>query len=261
MHRVRLIHWNEEEAKEPIARLRAAGYRVEVQLPRPGMLREMRENLPAAIVIDLGRLPSHGRDVGLGFRLSKATRHVPLVFVGGEAEKVERVRQRLPDAVYTTWSRIGPSLKRAIARPPANPVVPESNLAGYSGTPLPKKLGIKASTKVAMIGAPEGFEKTLGELPDGASLRAKAVKDADLTLWFTRSRADLDHGIGRIATGIGDGKVWILWPKQASGVSSDLTQAAVREVGLGSGLVDFKVCAVDATWSGLLFTRRKAKRV
>lgn len=258
-YRVRLIHWNAGEARERAEILRAAGHLINADpLTEPGSLREIGARPPDAIVIDLSRLPSHGRDVALGFRAYKATRHVPIVFVDGEAEKVAKVRTLLPDAVYTTWGRIRGALKSAIAHPPPAPVVPSSNLAGYSGTPLPKKLGIKPGSIVALVGAPVDFEGTLGTLPEGATLRRPGRGPRDLTIWFTASRRNLDGNIARLAAAIGQTPLWIVWPKQASAVKSDLTQQQVREVGLAAGLVDYKVCAVDATWSGLLFRRRRS---
>jgi len=258
MARVRLIHWNTEEAAARAARVRAAGHVVDAgPLTGPGSLREITNRPPDAIVIDLDRLPSHGRDVGLAFRTAKATRHVPLVFVEGEPDKVAKIRSLLPDAVFTTWDRMRGALKTALARPPAAPVVPASNLAGYSGTPLPKKLGIKPGKTVALVGAPPDFAKKLGRLPAGARLQRGASGARDLTIWFTASRKNLDGNLARLAREIGDTPMWIAWPKQASGVTSDLTQQRVRDAGLVAGLVDYKVCAIDATWSGLLFRRRR----
>ena len=259
MRRICLIHWKAEEAEEKIAKLRAAGYEVDYVEMNPGALRHWRDNPPAAFVIDLSRMPSHGRDVAMALRGHKTTRHTPLVFVEGEPEKVERVKNHLPDAVYTSWGRIRGSLKAAIAKPPASPVVPASNLAGYSGTPLPKKLGVKPNSTVALVGAPKDFEETLGELPEGVKLKKRADGACDLIVWFVRMRAELYDRIKEMGELTGPGGLWIAWPKQASGVASDMTQNVVRETGLASGLVDYKVCAIDATWSGLKFARRKAQ--
>jgi len=253
-----LIHWNASEAAARTARIRAAGYRVAGGPLDPAGLRAVKEDPPDAVVIDLTRLPGQGRDLGLALRKAGSTRRVPLVFVEGDPAKVAAVRRQLPDAVYATWRGIRGALRRAIAGPPVAPAVPESSLAGYSGTPLPKKLGIKAGSVVALVGAPAGFLETLGPVPEGVTLRRQARGRADLILWFTKSRADLDRRIERLGglLGPGDG-LWIIWPKKASGVKTDLTQTVVREAGLASGLVDYKICAVDATWSGLKFARRK----
>ena len=257
--RVRLIHWSATETAERAERIRAAGYVVDAAAFGGGAeLRSLRQRPPLAVVIDLTRLPMQGRDVGLAIRHAKATRHVPLVFVEGDREKLERVRRQLPDATYATWRGIRGALARAIAQPPASPAVPVSALAGYSGTPLPKKLGIKAGAVVALVGAPQGFRATLGDLPDGVRLVGRSGTRCDLTLWFLRSRAELERSISRIVAQAARGPVWIAWPKQSSGLATDLTQQPVREAGLAAGLVDYKVCAIDATWSGLLFTRRRS---
>jgi hypothetical protein len=96
-------------------------------------------------------------------------------------------------------------------------------------------------------------------LPDGATL-LRRLSAADLIICFTKSRAELERRIGALATKVGDGGMWIAWPKQASGVATDLTQNDVRRIGLASGLVDYKICAIDTTWSGLKFARRKGER-
>ena len=256
---VRLIHWKAEEAKERAQRIRSAGYEVVSEPLNPARVRELRDNPPLAVVIDLSRLPSQGRDLALNIRKYKATRHVPLVLVDGDPEKVARIKDLLPDAVYTNWSRIESSLKLAIAHAPAQPVVPDSVMAPFRGTPLPKKLGIKPDSVVALVSAPDGFEDTLGELPEGVTVRRQARQPLDLTLWFVRSRKDLEHRIDKMRNFAQSGGLWIVWPKKASGIASDLSQTVVREVGLGAGLVDFKVCSVDETWSGLRFTRREQK--
>ena len=259
MHRVRLIHWNAIEAKERATKLLAAGYDVAYELPGATVLRELRENPPAAVVIDLTRLPSQGRDLGLLLRKYKTTRHVPLVYVEGDADKVARIQALLPDVVYTTWSRIRSALKQAIAHPPVKVIAPKSTFAAYAGVPLAKKFGIKVNSVVGLVNAPKDFEKTLGELPDGVMLRWQARSGCDLIIWFTTSRADLERRIERMRSGVGKGGLWIAWPKKTCGIATDLSQVIVRRIGLASGLVDYKVCSVDTTWTGLRFARRDRK--
>jgi hypothetical protein len=130
--------------------------------------------------------------------------------------------------------------------------------AGYSGTPLPKKLGIKAGMKVGLVGAPPDFAQTLGALPAGVRLMPAPRGACDLILLFCAQRAALAKAAA-LAERAGAGGLWICWPKKSSGVVTDVSDAAVREAGLATGLVDVKVCAVDATWSGLRFLRRKAR--
>ncbi len=143
---------------------------------------------------------------------------------------------------------------------PARPTAP-GVFAGYSGTPLPKKLGIKPGTTVALVGAPKGFAATLGSLPEGAVLRHGTASPAALVIWFVRTGAELADGIDGMAEYAGAGQLWIAWRKNAAlsaGAPADSpAEPSVRAAGLAIGLVDFKICAIDETWSGLLFTRRK----
>lgn len=259
MSRIRLIHWNPAEAAERAARLPADRFEVDHAPLDTAGLRALRADPPDALLIDLGRLPSHGRDVGVAMRQTRATRGIPLVFVDGDPAKVERVRQLLPDAVYTDWPRIELALRNAIANPPSPPVVPESGLAGYSGTPLPHKLGIKPGYAVALPGVPDDFETTLGELPENVVLRRRVQGRCDLIVWFVGSRRELRRRVQRYGARAGPGGLWICWPKKASGVKSDLSERVVRETGLANGLVDYKIAAIDQTWSGLRFTRRKPR--
>jgi CheY-like chemotaxis protein len=252
MGRAVLIHWKPEEAAARLEALSAVGFDA-VLLTPDGMpaLRALRDNPPDVFVIDLSRLPSHGREIAAALRRQKATRHTPIVFAGGAPVKVEKVRRLLPDAVYTEWDGIRGALARALNNPPARPAAPAA-MAGYSGTPLPKKLGIKPGMTVLLLGAPEGFEESLGE---GARFTRRAA-DAGLALLFATSRAELEARFAAASRSCDS--IWMIWPKKTSGVKGDLTQAAVREFGLALGWVDYKVCAVNATWSGLKFARRKA---
>jgi CheY-like chemotaxis protein len=258
MPRVVLVHVKPVEAEEGIGRLEQAGYDVELYAnPGGAGLRSLREAPPDAFVIVLERVPSHGLAVAVWLRQQKRTRHVPIVFVGGEAEKVSRVRNLLPDAVFSEWTRITGAVKGAIAAPPADPVVP-GTMDAYSATSLPKKLGIRPGSVVALLAAPGGFEQSLGELPDGVRLKRRAVGRADLVLLFARSRSDLDRRFESAARIVSDrGSIWIVWPKKGSGSRSDLSQQMVRRFGLARDFVDYKICAVDQTWSGLRFARRR----
>jgi hypothetical protein len=129
--------------------------------------------------------------------------------------------------------------------------------AGYSGTPLPKKLGIRENYLVALINAPARFEQKLEPLPTGAEIVADA-RGANVAVVFAASQAQLVRDFCPLAKALPEQTaLWIAWPKQASGIATDLKENAVREFGLGQGWVDYKVCAIDETWSGLCFARKK----
>jgi hypothetical protein len=130
--------------------------------------------------------------------------------------------------------------------------------AGYSGTPLFKKLGIRAGMRVVVSGAPAQFEAALGELPAGARLDHGGRGARGLTICFVTSRKALERALPADALQRFDGGLWIAWPKKASGMPTDLNDNVLREVLLPRGLVDHKVCAIDATWSGLRFAPRRS---
>jgi hypothetical protein len=139
--------------------------------------------------------------------------------------------------------------------------VSSSPPAGYSGTPLPRKLGIRPESRLAAIGAPDGFDNTLGELPPGVSVRRSARGPLDVIVAFFTGRAELERRLPALIKALDQaGGLWIAWPKRASGLATDLGEGAVRELGLAAGLVDNKVCAIDSTWSGLRFVYRLRDR-
>jgi hypothetical protein len=136
-------------------------------------------------------------------------------------------------------------------------------MAGYSGTPLVRKLGIKEGHTVVLLGAPAGFEGTLGELPSGVSVEdgVRGKGSIDVAILFVKSRADLEKRFMKVAGGLKPaGGLWVAWPKKASGVPTDMTEHVVRDVALPKGLVDNKVCAIDDVWSGLRLVYRLENR-
>jgi hypothetical protein len=134
-------------------------------------------------------------------------------------------------------------------------------MAGYSGTPLAKKLGIKEGHTVALLRAPVGFAATLEGLADGVTVRTRAGGRSDVMVSFHTERRDLEKRIAALLDALDvDGGLWIAWPKRASGVPTDITEDTLREVFLPLGLVDNKVCAIDETWSGLRLVWRKELR-
>ena len=133
--------------------------------------------------------------------------------------------------------------------------------AGYSGTPLARKLGIGPGHRVGLIGAPDGFEATLEGLPEDVVLARQARGRFDVVVFFTRREAELGRRFGPLAAKLRPaGGLWVAWPKKSSGVATDLAFDRVQRIGLAAGLVDNKVCAVDETWSGLRFVYRVADR-
>jgi len=135
--------------------------------------------------------------------------------------------------------------------------------AGYSGTPLPRKLGVKPGTRLALIGAPDGFDSTLGDLPDGVHARRRLGGEPfDVIVAFFLRRSLLARRLPGLAAALDPaGGLWIAWPKRASGVETDVTEDVVRTLGLTTGLVDNKICAIDQVWSGLRLVYRLRDRL
>ena len=136
-------------------------------------------------------------------------------------------------------------------------------VVGYSGTPLPQKLGIKAESRLALAFAPSDFDETLGPLPPGVKplVWGRAKGPFDVIVAFFRSEAALSKELPKLHAALEpNGGLWAAWPKKASGVATDMTEDAVRKHALPRGLVDNKVCAIDATWSGLRLVIRVEQR-
>lgn len=133
--------------------------------------------------------------------------------------------------------------------------------AGYSGTPLAKKLGIKPLSRVSLVGAPPEFEHELDPIPEGAKIARKLGAGSDVIVFFTTKHAELARRLPELAAALDPaGGLWIAWPKKSSGVATDLAFENVQLAGLDLGLVDNKICAVTEIWSGLRFVVRKENR-
>lgn len=134
-------------------------------------------------------------------------------------------------------------------------------MAGYSGTPLAKKLGIKEGYALYFKNAPDGYESLLQPLPDRLKMVSRLSSELDLIQFFTQQRLELEQELPRHMAAIKqNGMIWVCWPKKASKVATDITEDVVRDVALPLGLVDVKVCAVDEVWSGLKLVIRKENR-
>jgi hypothetical protein len=211
------------------------------------------EKLCDAVVINLNRLPSHGREVAIALRGAKSTRHIPIVFVEGAPEKVEPIRQLLPDAVYTTWPKLPAALKKL--KPVANPIVPKQMMDRYANRTTAQKLGIKENSNITVIDPPRDYAKVLGDLPANVEITEDSETPSPVTICFARDleslAAILDLG-RKIA---GKTKFWICWQK---GKKTGFNDIPIRDAAVALGLVDYKVCSLDPTWSGMVFALKRA---
>jgi len=133
-------------------------------------------------------------------------------------------------------------------------------MAGYSGTPLVKKLGIKEGANILFVNAPKNFVHQL-DLPTGITISGKSKRPLDFVLLFVKTIREMENEFSRYAARLTPaGMLWVSWPKKTSGLQSDLNENVVRDIGLAKGMVDVKVCAVDEVWSGLKFVFRLKDR-
>jgi hypothetical protein len=256
---VRLVSWDPRAARERARILKKAGFTVDASVLRPsGLIGQFRDNPPGAILIDLDRLPSHGRAVAIVVRGGKSTRHIPIVFAGGEETKVKTAREQAPWGIFTDWPGAAAALKKALKQPaPADSG--ESYMQHYVGSSLVKKLGFKPDMRAALLGAPEDFVDRLGELPEKVEFETKMSPQTKMAIWFVRSLRELAEETEYLSARLPEGvSLWIVYPKQTGRFKVDFTQYDVRAMGLAAGLVDYKICAVDSDWTGLKFARKKS---
>jgi len=254
--RVRVIHWNAPEAAPLIEIVRDAGFVAEFEPDTNGAIvaRAIKGSLPDAVLIDLSRLPSQGREMAVWLRNQKTTREIPIVFFGGESEKVERIKSVIPDAAYATETTIGQLLKKACAGRAANPVVPPSAMERFAGKTAAQKLGICAASTVAVMDAPRDYALLLGPMPDGVEFFEDPPEVKNVTLWFIRDAEAMLGALRQMRAIAANTKLWIVWPK---GQTNRFREGSIRELGIENGLVDYKICSVNGQWSGILFARKK----
>lgn len=252
MARIRLVHWKAVEAAPVRQTLQSAGHTVDYdEKLQPEVFRAIKQAPPDAFVIDLSRLPSHGREVAVFFRGRKTVRHVPIVFVGGLPEKVGAIRALMPDAVYTAAVRLPSAVRAALAKRPANPVVPPQMMERYGARTAAEKLGIRAGARVAVVDPPRNYAAAIGELPEGAVLDEAPAAVCEVTLWFVSDAAGCAARLPDMRRLAARTKLWIVWRK-----GSEVTQPFLRASATAVGLVDYKICAVNKTWSAMLLAVR-----
>jgi CheY-like chemotaxis protein len=253
--RVLVIHRKPAIAVERAQRLCAEGLEADAYPALgPRAFRDIRANPPDAILIDLTELPSYGRTMAVLLREQKGTRNIPLVFLKGDPEKAARVREVLPDAAFATWPHVAPIILRTIARAPAEGAAPN-----VAGTPLAKKLKIEEGSAVVILEAPDNIREILGPLPKGVRI-GKKLSEATLGLIFVKSAAALGRALPKLAAQMEPGRtLWVCWPKRTSSTPCDLTLTVVRGMVAPYDMVDSKICAVDATWSGAAITKRRQR--
>lgn len=257
MKTVKLLSWHEDITTKAIS-LKRRGLKIDAVplIKNSGVVGELAHLNPAALVLDLDKLPSNSREIALALRSSKSARHIPILFAGGAPEKTERIHAENPDASYAAWSGAPRALTVLLLHPPFTPAIAPPR--DFSTTSLLKKLGINSRMEVALIAAPDGFEELLGDLPEKTALLSRLRPTTSLAFCFIRSLADLASTLDLLTVRLPrQASVWIVHPKRTGKCHVDFNQNHVRDESLAAGLVDYKVCSIDHDWSALKFAWRK----
>jgi CheY-like chemotaxis protein len=251
--RIRLLHWNAAEASPTEDILRCAGFQVDFDPAfTSALMRKWREDPPSAFVIDLSRLPAQGREIAIALRQSPKTRHVPIVFCEGAPDKVKLTRDLLPDATYCRLGELVEALKNT--HPVQGPVKPAGMMNRYGSRTAAQKLGITEGGTVTVVDPPRNVARVIGELPAQAEF---VEQEGAVTLCFVHSADGLRADMSRVRGLATKSKLWFLWRKKTATDHNGVTERLIRETGIDLGLVDYKICSVDSTWSAMLFARRK----
>lgn len=273
MRTIKLLSWHSDLPAKAATLARKDLTIDSTQLVRTSeVIGELARLNPAALVLDLDKLPSNSREIALMLRTSKSARHIPILFAGELTsttpdtlpEKFARLRSELPDIPYATWPNASKALATLLKHPPIKPpIVPAPRT--YT-TSLPQKLGIvSASSKsqdkprqIALLAAPENFHSHLGDLPDTISFATRITLKTHLAICFIRSIADLSATLDLLTVRLPEGaSAWIAYPKRTTAHQRDFNENDVRNLALASGLVDYKICSIDTAWSGMKFAHRK----
>jgi CheY-like chemotaxis protein len=256
--RVRLFHTRASEAAPTVAALHAAGCQVDYEDESVTVaLRACRASPPDVVVIDLSRLPSHGKEIAIALRQSPATRHLPIVFCGGAADKVAGIRELLPDASFCDLAKLAACARKAASAPPRKAVVPPAMMDRYASRTAAQKLGVKPDSTVGLIGAPRDYKQILGPLPPGILFSEDDLEGAPVILCFIQDADSLRQVMSQARSHARHAKFWLLWRKKSHRSHDGVTEPLVRETGIALGLVDYKICSVNPTWSAMLFALKR----
>jgi hypothetical protein len=257
MPTIKLLSWH-DDVKIKAASLKRRGLQIDAAplIKISSVVGELARLSPSVLVLDLDKVPSRSREVVIAIRTSKAARHIPILFAGGVPDKIDRLRTEFPDIKFAPWPEAQHAIAALLQNPPATPPkIPERD---YSATSLSKKLGIREDMRIALLAAPDGFEEILGDLPPKTTLTPRITTVTNLALCFIRSLDDLAATLEILTLRLPrPASAWIIYPKRSGRHRADFNENHVRDQALTAGLVDYKVCSVDADWSALKFAHRK----
>jgi hypothetical protein len=248
--RIVFLHWKREEIRELASRILGCAIACYVPIAGEGMKGLKEYPIPDALVIALDRMPSHGRDIGYAFHRQKSTRQVPLVYVGGDPAKVEKIRELLPESTFTDWDRVSEAIRGAIANPAM--VLPRPG-GEISTAPVYRKIGLEQGMRIALLGAPAPLEDLAPGLPSGIAIDEEPSIQTAMTLWFVRSEEEFAGGLPEIAPALGKKpRLWVFYQR-----GKGLTWTRMLEAAAAYELAQFKIMRLNERWSGVGFGRSR----
>ena len=239
---------------------RIKGFAVESYVPVSGEgLRGLLDmNPPDALLICLDRLPSNGHAVGYHYRSRKATRSIPIVFVGGLPEKVDKVRAGLPGVYFCEWEKVSETLTTVIANPPLAVPPLTKSYAEHTDRPLHEKLGIREGMRIALLGAPAPLDKLVPNMPFEIEVTGQPERDTDIAMWFVRRADDVDDGLTWITGRMAKPRIWIFYPRKKSAATpGGLTWTSLMETAARYSLAQYKIMRLNDDWSGVVFGKSR----
>ncbi len=265
MVQILLVHWKPAEAVADIHSLKELGHKVQVHSNHGGIrLADLNNGLPDVAVINLDRLPSHGRTTAHWLRSTAATREIPIVFYGGIPAKVDVARQLLSDAVFCSSLQLSDAIQTALTVPQTS-----APTAPCSTKPLWQKLEIKQGHRILQLNGPKNLREIFGEnLPVNVRLRrfirpqaaSETENHYNTVLLFAPHLQYLEEAFSIAVQNTCDGcPLWVFWPKKTSALASDLTQSKLLSWVRKMGWNDLKICRVDDDWAGQLFRKKAFK--
>ncbi|HYZ87048.1 MAG TPA: hypothetical protein VE621_21715 [Bryobacteraceae bacterium] len=253
MAKFALVHWNESEAEARVREASSKGVGLELLRLQPGRtVQTIRSVNPEALLIDLTRMPSNGRAVASVLRSQRSTCHIPILFVGGEPQKVEKALADAPGSQWCEWENIAKAIPKLLA------TAPKTVAKHHSEVPVAKKLNLLGGKTICVLNAPESFLALL-ESVDGLTVHDQLNRKFDSVLLFTTTMNELEAGLAAIFRRTFELPLTLAWPKRASGADSELSMPLLREYLKEFGYIDYKVASIDKTWSAMLFSRARKR--
>ncbi len=256
--RALLLHWKEEELADLASRLSGSGFHIEPYVPVPGegLKGLVARGRPDLLLVSLDRLPSNGHAVADHFRKRKDARMIPIVFVGGAPEKVAKIRAAMPGCWFAGWDTAARTMQQAISGVGAPPVAREK-LSLPPPRAMYEKLGLKADSEVAVLGAPADLYRLVPDLPFEVFEVDQPSPRTDTTLWFLRSLDEVDDGFAWIAARMSRPRIWTFYRR---GSKSGMNWGLLSERAAAVGLAQYKILRFNDEWTGVAFgIARKGK--